>query len=44
MATLKNLRAFTPGFKYIWFAICTSFKKINIYKLWYTFYPLPSDR
>ena len=41
MAHLLNLRAFTPGFKNIRFTICTAFKKINIYKLWYKFYPPP---
>ena len=27
MATLQNIGAFTPGFKSIWFAIYTAFKK-----------------
>ena len=27
MATLQNIRAFTPGFKSIRFTICTAFKK-----------------
>ena len=44
MANLLNLRAFTLGFKNIWFTIYTSFKKINIHKLWYKFYPPPQDR
>ena len=37
MATLQNLRAFTPGFKNIRLTICTTFKKSNIYKIWYNF-------